>query len=1202
MSGDERGPFNVDDYTRDQQAAASDPASSAWVMANAGSGKTKVLSDRVIRLLLAGCDPSRILCLTFTTAAAGEMANRVFERLAEWTTLPEPKLKDELRTLTRRAPSQTDLLAARRLFARALETPGGLKIQTIHAFCEALLHAFPLEANVPGTFAVMDETAQETLVSGVTDRMLEDFYVKPGTEAAKAFSRISHAVSDDAVDRLFGEVIGARDALSVWLDAHGGVDGAIGATREAFGIPADTTQASVADEAVSSSLTTDEWTRLREVALTTGAAKMVALAENITAFLDADCPTQRMGALGACLLTQKGEPRAPSTLVSKAVEKELPDIRDKLIAETDRMLAVLDRLRTLRTIDRTRDGLIVGQELLVRFRAAKRVSGMLDYADLIAGAARLLASSKAREWVLYKLDAGLDHVLLDEAQDTSPLQWSVIERLTGDFFSGKSARETRRTMFAVGDEKQSIYSFQGAQPAQFSDMRRAFQKRAEGVEGGAFVNAKLDRSFRSTEDVLAAVDRVFAEPFAFTGLNEQAEKTIHSAARANKPGAVEVWPLVLPEGGEPPEDWTEVVDQKSSRHQAVILAERIADRIKLWLRSDERLCAVDRPIVAGDILVLVRSRDHFAATLTRLLKERDVAVAGTDRLALTDHIAVQDLLALGRVVSNTADDLSLAALMKSPLLGLGEDDLYTLARARLEPKPGHSLWEALQRAAEDGVEPRFVRAHDIIQGWLDRAGTVAPYEFYADILGGGGGRGKFYARLGLQAQDVLDAFLDQTLAHEQTGVPGLQAFVQQLETSPPIIKREMGKGAQGVRIMTVHGAKGLEAPVVFFVDKTSDYHQARNVARLIEWGDPDGPASNRGWVWIPSKDDHVARTEAVVGDLKQADADEHRRLLYVGMTRAEDRLIVCGYAGKEAETDEAIAKRAESWHGLVSSALQVDWQVADAKGNPAHSGADGDDPWKTWVWHRPGRTGKDTVTAQASSEPDDEPASLPAWVRHAMPKPSVLPRPLSPSGAQALVEEPPVPATAKARVSGGLDARQRGTLAHAMLQWLPGQPPEARTALALSYLAGAAPVLPDSDRSVLAEQVLAVLDTPDLARFFTPGISLAEVPIMGTVQLGGAARQVGGTIDRLVAEDDTVWALDFKTGAHVPDGPDDVAPVYVTQMALYRALLQGVYPGRVCRAALLYTAATEGPRLIEISAKQMDTALVTLSAAVEAAA
>ncbi len=320
------------------------------------------------------------------------------------------------------------------------------------------------------------------------------------------------------------------------------------------------------------------------------------------------------------------------------------------------------------------------------------------------------------------------------------------------------------------------------------------------------------------------------------------------------------------------------------------------------------------------------------------------------------------------------------------------------------------------------------------------------------------------------------------------------------------------------------------------------------------------------------------------------------------MTRAEDRLIVCGYTGTEATSDKAIEAQAETWHGLVSSALQGDWQVADAKGNPAPPDTKTDDAWKTMVWHRPERTDRTTVTGQSQSMAVATSASLPNWIRHRMPKPSTLPRPLSPSGAQALVEEPPAPSGAIKRVSGGLDARQRGTLAHTLLQWLPEQSVEQRSELAMTYLAGAASDLSDGDRQTLADQTIAVLDAPGLARFFTPGASLAEVPVMGTVQLGGSAKQVGGTIDRLAEEDGTVWALDFKTGAHVPDDADGIAPVYVTQMALYRALLQSVYPGHTCRAALLYTAAGEGPRLIEVSAEQMDAALVTLSEAVGAAA
>ena len=1177
--------IEIDTRTTQQVALASNPENSAWVSANAGSGKTFVLTRRVVRLLLKGSDPSRLLCLTFTKAAAGEMSNRIFEALGEWATVKDDELRQLLTDVEGKQPTADQMVRARTLFARALETPGGLKIQTIHAFCEALLHQFPLEANVPGSFDVMDDAQQVQLMEQARREVVIAAQRDPGSEPGRAFSQLLGAASDAAIEKVLGEVVSQRDELSSWLRQGGGPEAAMQTARKRFQfLPDDTVERLEAQIVTASSIPSDQWHELKNAAASAGQKTATELANMIGALLNTQSDAQKLPLLQSILLTKAGASRSFEKYPGNPVEQAIPGARGMLAVEAGRLIEALQRIATFRLIEKTKPLLVFAQAMLDCYRLAKRRRGLLDFDDLVARTADLLSTSDARAWVLYKLDLGIDHILLDEAQDTSPRQWQVIAELVEEFFAGKGARDATRTVFAVGDEKQSIYSFQGAEPALFAQHRERFARKADSA-GQALEDARLTLSFRSTPDVLAAVDKVFADPRNAHGLTFGSDYQLHTAVRKNDPGSVEVWPFEMARPHEEPESWSAPPDMIGVPHQAVRLADRIADDIVRQVREGRHEASGKR-IGEGDIIVLVRARDLFVTALTRSLKDRGIAVAGADRLAITDHIAVLDLMALGQVMLTSEDDLSLAAVLRSPLFGMSEESLLQLARYRVDRKHEQSLFEALE---ELSGEAEFARTFEKLTEWRKRADAMPVYEFYAQLLGADRGRQQFYQRLGPEAEDVLDAFLDTALTHERAGLPGLQAFLEDLANQQPQIKRELDGTAGEVRVMTVHAAKGLEAEIVYLVDKGSAAFQSGHAPALFEWGE-DG--EEQGWLWVPSSAEHGDATSDLLEEEKRKAEEEYRRLLYVAMTRAKDKLVVCGYCGQANKGGEPPVKD-PNWHRMIAGALEEEWVLLVNGGGTIR-----------YVWKpkdspkpQPGHHADEAMEDAAAPEP------LPNYIRHHLPAERALPRPLNPSGAQALIEESLAEAQiAPSLLDGvaeegfGAIARRRGTAVHLLLQVLPDIAEDERHDRALAWLAKALPEFSQDALLGLADSVNRVMNDPGLAAAFDPATSRAEVPVMGRIDLTSGPRPVSGTIDRMAVLDDQVVLIDFKTSAMVPDSVDEVPKDYVTQMALYRSLIARLYPDKTVEAWLIWTSAKPGFTHMKLPAPNMDSALAEITA------
>ena len=1110
------------------QAEAATPEIHAWVAASAGTGKTQVLSARVLRLLLQGSPPERILCLTFTKLAAAEMQTRIFDRLAAWVRCTDAELAHDLAAL-RADTDPVTIAVARRLFAQVLDAPGGLAVQTIHAFAQSLIASFPLEADVAPGFATLDDRSALTLRRRLLAEAIEAATAAHDEDFLGDLAEISIGGGENRLGGAVATLL-AHDTALLALAAN--IDPAL---HRAFGLPTDGDAATALAKGLAA-IPDAELHRLADGLAGDGGAQAGAAAFKLKLWLALPAPARaaEFAALCAVFLTVAGEPR--KKLVPVKALKADPDLADIAQGTAEFVISLRAEQALYAAAAHAARYLRVGRRLARAWGAAKARLGVVDYDDMIAATVRLLAAPGAAEWVRYKLDQSIDHLLVDEAQDTNPAQWSIVEKLTEEFWAGEGARDGQRTLFVVGDHKQSIFSFQGSNPDYYRDQRDVFEQFAADARKD-WRNIGLETNFRSVGAVLDVVNATVA------GLGEAYGTDpvpVHVPERDGA-GAVVLWPPVgTPDDGDgeddddPADDGDDDADISIGTRQRE-MAHATARAIAGWLdpRDPLILAARGRAVRAEDILVLVRNRSGFSAALVAALHDFGVAVAGVDRLKLTQPLAVQDLLALVRFALQPDDDLTLAALMVSPLVGLSQDDLFGLAHDREA-----TLWQRLRDA------PAFAAAKAWLDGVLNLADFTAPYEFFETVLSGAqfGGRSRLLARLGEEARDAIDAVLAQALAFEVTNAPSLQGFLAWVEAGDVELKRDPEAPVDAVRLMTVHAAKGLQAPVVILADATRARRKEhdRPVRIGLDGGDPVP-------LFLPTRKLGGPLAAQIAAD-DAAAVREHWRLMYVALTRAEDLLFVGG-----AVSGAKGLVPGDSWYAQVRAALDPLGAVATER-----------DGWRGASLAY--ATGVAAV-ADAELRPADVavPLLVPEWAKTAAPQESRPPRPLSPSAIAADdVAQPPAGPAAQA-------AAQRGQALHTLFERLPGIAPERRRAAALAWAAACAPEL---DGGGLADTVIGILDDPRFAAVFADG-ALAEAPIAALV----GDTVIAGTVDRLLVTDDAVTVVDFKTGRRVPGDANGVDRYHLKQMAAYVAALERIFPDRPVRAALLYT---EGPALIDL--------------------
>ncbi len=1165
-----------------RQRAAADPRGSVWVMANAGSGKTRVLTERVARLLLAGCAPERILCLTYTRAAAAEMHNKLTALLGSWTMLPDDALAAALEAIgVEDRPDPARLAAARRLFARAIDTPGGLRIQTIHAFAAALLRRFPLEAGVAPDFAEIDDHARRLMLDDTLDALAA------GPGAALVGALAAQSGSGD-FGQLLREIADHRAGYATPLDrasaaARLGVDPAVTADALLAEVFRGGERAMI-DAVLAASPREDRDTR--------GAlARLAEVGPLAPPGLDDLARLETAVLSGA----DAKEPFAAKVAARGRWALPKPSVRDALgerLAGWDGFLRRVEAARPRRigllALERTLALHAFAGPFLAAYSARKQALNRLDFEDLILTAEALLTQPGVAEWVLFRLDGGIDHILVDEAQDTSPRQWQIVRRIAEEFGNGGRGTAGRpRTLFVVGDLKQSIYSFQGADPANFTRMAGLFEGRARAA-GDPFLRAELLHSFRSAPAILRTVDHVFSRQDISRGLGGP---PTHVAFHEDRPGRVDLWPA-LP-AADRPEDppWHDPAARTGGHDPDAELGRLVAAEVR-------RLCDPaagetlplppatpggppgQRQIVPGDVLILVQRRSAVFPHVIRALKAEGVPVAGADVLKLGAELAVRDIAAVLAVVATPEDDLSLAAALRSPLFGWSEAELYRLAQPRPE---GATLWQALRRA---GPSP----ALDILADLRDRADFLRPFELIERLLIRHDGRRRLLARLGPEAEDGIDSLIAQALAYEGQGVPSLTGFLGYLETEEIEVKRQLS-GARGmVRVMTVHGAKGLESPIVILPDTRANRPNGR--AQTI--ADSDGTRLWRG----SSAEGRPERLAALVAAEAERDADERMRLLYVAMTRAENWLIVAGAKNRAGGEDRNL----RDWHAILTEAFRgLPAETIDTPAGPGlrvRSGAD----WPAGGQARGGTPPGGALPTGPDAPPAGQPAAatgaaaLPGWALTPAPAPAPAPRPVAPAalGGDKVLPEPEAGADvaagagaeAGADPAGGAAAMRRGRFLHRLLEQLPAAAPARRLALAEALLAGDPDPPPSDEAADVLGSVLRLLDDPAIAALLARP-ALAEVEIAAELpELGG--RRILGAIDRLIVEPGRVLALDYKTNRRIPDAPEAVPEGLLRQMGAYAAALERVYPGRKVETAILWTAAA---RLMPLPAALVAAAL-----------
>ncbi len=1132
------------------QRRAADPACSAWVSANAGTGKTYVLVMRVLRLLLSGASADSILCLTFTKAAAAEMSNRLTARLGEWAAMSDAALTEALATILERQPTEDERIYARCLFAEVLDAPGGLKIMTIHAFCDRVLRRFPLEAGVPPSFTILTDEERRTLLQDASQAILHDAARTPKSKTGKALKTVISTAGEDRFQELLQSVIGKQQELRDLIreqmedDPFSGLEHCL---RAALGVGRDETLETILAEqaeTASDALIASAIAILRE-----GKKSDNDLASNLAA-AQSKSGAIRIEALAKAFLTEKSQPRSDARFMTKALREAHPGIAEALCRARDDFASLEVKRRALDCAIASAALLRLADTVLQLYEETKAQRGAMDFDGLIAKTAGLFNRSDAAAWVLFRLDADLRHILVDEAQDTSPGQWALVCELTAEFFAGEGVEERTNTLFAVGDEKQSIYGFQGADPRQFAETGRDYSARARAAQR-PWIEAPITLSYRSTRAVLEAVDLVFSDQDKTSGLTADGQPVTHFAHRAGEAGLVEIWPPVKAEPQEAAPAWEPFSESASAPVSANLLATQIARQIRHWLDKGERLQSLNRPISPGDILILVRKRDPFAAPMVRALKRLGIPVAGADRMTLTSQLAVQDLMALGDALLLPEDDLTLATVLKSPVFGFDDDDLFAIGYGRTG-----SLWAALtDKAAEN---PAYEEAIGRLETWRAAATEEKPFDFYIARLEKDGLRQRILARLGPDAADAIDEFLNLALSYEENETPSLQGFLNWLRVSEPQIKRDMDAGREEVRVMTAHGSKGLEANIVFLADTCS--HRSAAHGGLTELAH-SGAAPLPVWT-LPGSRLVPAIDEACEAD-QQREREEYQRLLYVAMTRARDRLYVAGFEGKAGRSKGC-------WYDLICEGL--DGRIAEATDYAGNS----------------------VMRMECAQEvpPKETPEShalkatppLPGW-HGQKPPAAALPVLINPSRLD-LSTDPGASGTASTRPRR--EALLRGRLVHRLLEQLPPLGPEQWEKSGATFLAAEGTAFSAKEREQLLAETIQILKHSEFGSLFGPD-SLAEVPFTAELPANRDGRppiRISGQIDRLICRQEEVMILDFKTGAAVPDTPDDVPGAYLAQLAAYRLAVSDLFSVDRVQAALLWT---QKPLLMPIPFASIET-------------
>ncbi|WP_264730644.1 UvrD-helicase domain-containing protein [Wolbachia endosymbiont (group B) of Episyrphus balteatus] len=1038
------------------------PNFSVWVSASAGTGKTKILIDRVLRLLLE--NKRNILCLTFTNAAANEMEDRIYSTLSKWAICPEGILVTDLEQLAQCVTRENKdyLTRARRLFSE-LENIG-LNIQTIHAFCYKLISSFPTEAGIAPNCTLSECKELHSIVFEKTlhnETVQDDINIIAAEIDENKLSDLLYTlcIKRSALENNLGYI---KDKLSAPDKIHDLQSETIEQIKRLAKI---LSEGSKRDQSYSAILY--DWCNSTKSSvpnvvipvLDTGIQKKRNMDPSVKHWDD-----NKIENLAKVFLKSESyEKKSISSIITKGALEKFEDVEQMIESIQNALFTHVKDINSYQIFARTSSLLSIFKVYVDLYNSEKSKNALLDYDDIINLATNLLSNPGYKDWILFNLDQKIDHILVDEAQDNSISQWKIITNLCNEFFTGG---DEKRTLFVVGDVKQSIYRFQGANPHLFNYMQQYFHTKTGGRD---WVSCQLEKSFRSTPEVLMLVDRIFNNFREEISFNDN--KIKHIPYRENDQGYIEIWPL-LPRYKEEEQQALQIhlIQRKDYVVTDRLLAQAIAQRIHNWLNEGRILVAKDRHIEPRDIMILVRQRNVLVDYIISELKKVNVPVIGRDYFRIMDYIAVQDLIALAEFLLLQANDLALANVLKSPLFNFTEDDLFNIAYDRKE----QSLWEKLQDYQE-------IISNEL-NYLINLSQTESPLTLFTHILRTG--KKKFAARLGLECFEILDEFMNLVLQFEH---PSLQAFVQWIKENNPEIKNDMQSELNAVRIMTIHKSKGLQAPIVFLVDTNTVPRNSENI--LFD--------ATEAPFWCGKNSN--AYCNQVKREKKLEDYNEYLRLLYVALTRAEDELYILG--------KEPVQKG--SWYDLV---IQYGALYERKK-----------------LYLQPIFKEKVEVLCMNANYPSiykkrdyfdvpviSPPSNLSMSLQHVTLEPGEK-KPVSSTG---MTDEN---AGMTKRSIGTTDSYARGLIIHSILQYMPKIEKDRRKNWVRKYLDS---INTSEDKDEIYSKILTFNEKYDYL-FDLEGKS--EIPLSGTID----GKPVLVRLDRLCITEDKAIIIDYKSHHNV---------------------------------------------------------------------
>ncbi len=1104
----------------EQQRDAANPEQSVWVEASAGTGKTQVLTDRVLRLLLNGVNPIRLLCLTYTKAAAVEMLTRISQRLSEWAVEEESKLEDKLAKLLGDEYKSADAARryrqkARTLFAKLLDTPGGIKVQTLHSFCTDVLKRFPLEAGVSPYFTVLEDEEVQKALNQIKAEIVQDDVAKDNPLLAFARTYLINNITEFTFGGTVQKIIGSRRKMAKIMADCGGLSGFLQALSAKLRINDNDTEESLKAEFMTSVRSRKD-ELLANIAAWNfgGGSRDTDKAKKLSTVIDNGFVADDYEVYKSCFLKQDNQPFAASYVASQKAQNYDIGLVARCGVEAERLQEFEGKLLRYKLYQSTKSAFILAEEINRRYEAYKQEQSCMDFDDLIFHTRNLLESSDSRQWVLYKLDGGIDHILVDEAQDTSPEQWDIIANLSEDFFNGDGQSNINRTLFVVGDRKQSIFSFQGADPDKFDKMAQKFKNKAEEAHK-KFKKVNLDISFRSAPAIMDSVNKIFATDKAADGVVIENEKVKHKPCRVGQFAKVTIMPLLEPEAGENVHKEDEYLRPPTERVYKTALVTKMAEATAHRIRQliDAR-AKTDKPLHYRDIMVLVRTRNDFVEEFIRACEKEHVAVSGADKMILSEQIAIQDLVSLGKFLLFPQDNLSLAEVLTSPLFSMEEKLLEDICYGR---KKGETVWDKM------GHEPRCAKVYAQLVTLLNNLDYVRPFELFNFVLSTMGGRRKFVSRMGQEVEDALDEFLNMTLDYEQHQTPSLQGFISWFEQSNHVIKRESDdQETDAVRLFTVHHSKGLQAPIVFLPDTGTVPRNNKENAFLQD--DKLG--------YYPLNASYYDEYCSALNQKKALkSAQEYHRLLYVALTRAEDELYIGAYGNRNADSWYEICRRAfdpdDSKIEVEIEEISEEYVAKEQKKKNVL--AIGEFAFEPWI--------------EANLEPE-----------------KALAKPYTPSKEET-DEEP----DSASPLADNEKFYRRGTLIHRLLQFLPHNSGNQKEAIDI-YLQKNATAFSVTECQQIKSEVMRLINNAEFADIFGP-YSRAEVPIMGTV----GSKIISAQIDRLVVMPNKVMIVDFKTNRPAAQNVAETPPQYLNQLKTYAELTALIYPDKPVETYILWT-------------------------------